>query len=117
MDGAQITAILGGVVVIFGSIGGGISFVWGKIEKRFAGIEADLKQARRDLDACKERDGNHKARMAELLTLFRMLIDDMHQNDPANPLLRVARATLARWLPEPTPPEIVDLLNKIPSVP
>lgn len=110
----QIITAFGGLLVI---LGGGIAFVWGKIEKRFAAIEAELKQARTDLDACKERDSNQKARMAELLTLFRMLIDDMHQNDPTNPLLRVARATLARWSLEPTPPEMADLLSKIPSVP
>lgn len=113
MDAQLITAI-GGLLVI---LGGGIAFVWGKIERRFAAIEAELKQTRADLDACKDRDSKSKARMAELMMLFRMLVDDMHQRDPANPLLHVARTTLARWSLDPTPPDMAALLDRIPSVP
>lgn len=77
------------VVAVMTALGGGIAFVWNKLEKRFSDIE-------KKLDACEERD-QHSRR---LLTLYEaaltVVTDALEQTRADAPALRLARRILLR---------------------
>jgi hypothetical protein len=70
-----------------------------KIEARFAAIETELKDTRRDLNDCKERDAANQSRIGELVFILRIVADEMHDREPANPMLKSIRQILARAFP------------------
>ena len=70
-----------------------------KIEARFAAIEQELKDARRDLDDCKQRDASNQTRLREVVFVLRMVADEMHEREPENPLLKSMKMILARAYP------------------
>lgn len=70
-----------------------------KLEARFAAIELELKEARKDLNDCKERDAANKSCIGELVFVLRIVADEMHEREPANPMLKSMRQILARAFP------------------
>lgn len=104
MDAAIITA-LGGILTI---LGGGVAFVWGKIEKRFSAIEKKLEE-------CEERDVKNRSRLAELLSVLRIMADEMQSSDPTNPLLKSVRMMLLKAYPIPA--DMTETLNGLDRAP
>jgi hypothetical protein len=87
-------SLLTAIVPILAALGGGIAFVWGKLEKRFAAIE-------KKLEDCEKRDAANRSRLSELLFALRMMADEMHASDPMNPLLKTVRQMLVKAYPIP----------------
>ena len=104
-------ALLAAIVPILAALGGGVAFVWGKIEKRFSAIEEKL-------SACEKRDAANQSRLAELLFALRMMADEMHASDPTNPLLKSVRIMLVKAYPVSSPPaDMTETLNGLDRAP
>lgn len=78
---AVITAIAGVIV----PIGGGIAFVWSKIEKRFAHIEGELEK-------CREREADAQHRAGIHVAVIELLWSEIKRLHPGDS----EPATLAR---------------------
>ena len=83
-----------------------------KIEARFEAIETELKNARKDLDDCKQRDASNQTRLREVVFVLRMVADEMHEREPSNPLLKSMKQILARAYPA-FPDDMQDSLDAI----
>lgn len=70
---AIITALVGATV----PIGGGIAFVWNKIEKRFAHIEGELEK-------CRAREGEAQKRSAIHITVIELLWQEIKRLHPGD---------------------------------
>lgn len=112
MSAELITALVSLLTIL----GGGIAFVWRKIELRFVQNEAEMKHIQQELDACKNRDATNQSRMAELIFAIRIMADDMHQSNPHNPLLKSVQRILEKAYPL-YPTEMTDLLDRIDRAP
>jgi hypothetical protein len=69
------------------ALGGGIAFVWNKIERRFARIEGQL-------DECHAREEAGHQRRAVQLTVIELLWAEVTRQTPDNAVLRRAKALL-----------------------
>ena len=103
MDAGVITAI-GGLLVV---LGGGIRFIWVKIERRFRHIETAL-------EACQSRDTTHRTLISELISALQLLVTELHGSDPTNPHLANIRTVLARaYRITKTPADMIDKLGEM----
>lgn len=84
MSAAEIVTAAG---VAFGSVGGGVAFIWNKIEKRFGQIENQL-------DACEGRERADLKRRAVQLTVIELLWQEVTRFAPGNPVLVRAKKLL-----------------------
>jgi len=76
MTGASdILAVIGGVIALLTTFGGGIVFVWNKVEARLQAIERKLEECeRREIDSMESR--------ATMLTVIELLWARVRQTDP-----------------------------------
>lgn len=70
-----------------GTIGGGIAFVWDKLEKRFVDIEAKLSE-------CHAREMVGQERRAVQLTVIELLWQQVERLEPGAPVLARAKRLL-----------------------
>lgn len=82
---AIITALTGTAV----SVGAAVRFVWGKVETRFAQIEAKL-------DECEKREDTDRERRAVQLTVIELLWREVEMSAPESPVLIRAKRLLDR---------------------
>jgi len=110
MDAAIITATGG----LLATLGVGVRFVWIKVERRLASIEADLTKARADVDACKERHATDRSLLAEVLLVLQLVADEMAGTNPTSPVLAQIHRILRRSYPlAPAPADMVATLRKV----
>lgn len=79
--------IITAVVAAFLPVGGGIAFVWNKLERRFTEIEARLEE-------CHVRETESQQRRAVQLTVIELLWQELQRHTPDNPVLRRAKKLL-----------------------
>lgn len=106
---AIITAVVGGLV----PLGGGIAFIWSKVEKRFAKVEEALEE-------CKRREELGKRTGAVNLTVITLLCQEVTRLSPGkpNPALRRAHTLLtalhaAMPVDEAIPPDLQALIEQL----
>ena len=73
-DMAAIITAIAGVIV---PIGGGIAFVWNKIEKRFAHIEGELEE-------CRKREGEAQKRQGIYVAVIELLWSEIKRLHPGD---------------------------------
>ena len=111
MDAAGIAAIVSG----FGTLGTGIAWVYSKVERRISKIEAELRQARKDVEDCRARHAGDRSFLGEVLIAVRLLADEVRIVAPASPALALTERLLKRAFPvEAATDDMVDLLRKMP---
>lgn len=86
MDLAAIITSLCGALI---PLGGGIAFIWNKLQARFEAIEAKL-------DACEQRDKANTERRAVHDTVIQLLADEIERIAPASTVLAQVRTLLSR---------------------
>lgn len=112
MDAGVITAIGGAAGTTLLALGGGIRFVWLRIDRRIRALEGEIKAYSKDLDDCKERDRANRSLMSELIFALRLLADEVGSTNPTSPLLAHVRSMLAKVYPiAPTPADMIDTLG------
>ncbi|HQS71624.1 MULTISPECIES: hypothetical protein [unclassified Novosphingobium] len=89
----MITAILGGTGAL-ATIGGGVKFVWAKIEARFTKIETELAECRAREKLAAQRDADNRERRAKQLTVIELLWQKVKDLDPRAPVLDRAKHLL-----------------------
>lgn len=88
-----ITAVFGGSGAL-AAIGGGIRFVWNKLETRFTNIEKELAECRaRELLAIK-READSRERRAKQITVIELLWQKVKDLDPRAQVLDRAKHLL-----------------------
>lgn len=94
MTAAEIvTAVFGGSGAL-AAIGGGIRFVWNKLEARFTNIEKELAECRaRELLAIK-READSRERRAKQITVIELLWQKVKDLDPRAQVLDRAKHLL-----------------------
>lgn len=101
---ALITALVGALTLF----GGGIGFVWNKVNTL--------------MTECKARDMAHGAQIDRLRFLVQrnnsvvmILLDEVHRTNPSSPSLQTVAKILRQTFPvdEETPDELADLLARI----
>lgn len=85
MSGAEF--IVAGTAAL-GSIGGGIAWLWDKIDKRFREIEAKLA-------ACEEREGAGLVRRERMLTAIELMWQEIERVAPGSVVLLRVKKLLA----------------------
>lgn len=88
-----VTAIVGGGGVLT-VVGGGIKFVWNKLEARFAKIEKELEECRRREVASLRREAESNVRRAKQITVIELLWQKVKELDPAAAVLDRAKHLL-----------------------
>jgi hypothetical protein len=81
----DLATILTAAGVSLPTIGGGIGFLWNKIEKRFAKIEGELEKCRARETAANKRGAVH-------LTVIELLWLEVTRQSPGKPNSTLARA-------------------------
>lgn len=81
---AAIITAIGGLLTV---IGGGLSFLWVKVEKGFKSIEADLKQ-------CREQETAVNRINATQLTVIELIWNDLKKLQPKSGTLARAHKLL-----------------------
>lgn len=89
LDAGLITAIFGagGALAV---VGGGIKFVWGKIEDRFKAIELSLEE-------CRLREISSQERRAVLTTVIELLWQEVKRLAPDADILERARKLMDHY--------------------
>lgn len=88
------------IIALFGSggalvtIGGGVKFIWAKIEARFTKIEAELIECRKREVAAAARDADNRERRAKQLTVIELLWQKVKDMDPTAAVLDRAKHLL-----------------------
>lgn len=85
---AQLAGIITASVGALALLGGGIKWLWTKIEARFERIE-------KDLAACRAREDRSDARRARMWTVIEILIEAIERLDPEDRLLHRAKDMVA----------------------
>lgn len=87
--------IIAAVVPLFVALGGGVGWLWSKIEKRFLHIEEQLEECRsREADS-RVREAESKARRAHQLTVIELLWQEVTRLSASdNPVLVRAKKLL-----------------------
>jgi hypothetical protein len=75
MGGTDLAALITASIGVLGALGGGIRFVWNKLEKRFAAIEAELAE-------CRQREARGSARRSVQLTVIELLWQEVERLAP-----------------------------------
>lgn len=88
-----ITAVLGGGGILT-VIGGGVKFVWNKLEARFAKIEKELAECRAREVAALQREADSRVRRAKQITVIELLWQKVKEFDPAAGVLDRAKHIL-----------------------
>lgn len=88
-----VTAIVGGGGVLT-VIGGGMKFVWNKLEARFAKIEKELAECRRREMASIQREADSRVRRAKQITVIELLWQKVKELDPTAVVLERAKHLL-----------------------
>ncbi|MDH7973679.1 hypothetical protein QH494_15920 [Sphingomonas sp. AR_OL41] len=91
-------------------IGGGLRFVWKKVESRFEGIEQKLAE-------CHERDERKDGQLEAVVWSLHLTIDEIERIDPGrNRTVQEVRDLLRLYFPiDPnTPAAMAALLRRIP---
>lgn len=83
-DGATLAALIVAGTGVLGTIGGGIKFIWGKVEKRFQAIEAQLLE-------CRANEQAHAKKDAVKLTVIELLWYEVRTHNPGSAVLERAR--------------------------
>lgn len=83
-DWAGIITAIGGLLAV---LGGGLGFLWRKVEKGFTSIEADLKQ-------CRDRETSINRINATQLTVIELIWNDLKKLQPKSGTLARAHKLL-----------------------
>jgi len=87
MDAAGIIAITGSACTLLGVLGGGVTFIWRRVELRLMQVEAKLEK-------CEARDRTNGERRALQIAVIRMLISAIESVSPANSVTTQAHMLL-----------------------
>ena len=87
IDVGDTVALIGAIAGALGTIGGGIKFVWGKVERRFQQIEGQLLE-------CRVRERMSERRSAVKLTVIELLWQQVEHFDQGSPVLTRAKKLL-----------------------
>ena len=82
---SEIAAIITSIVGALAVAGGAVKWLWGKVEARFAKIEADLK-------LCKERELKAMKREGALLRVIELLWQEIERRSRGAPNAVLGRA-------------------------
>jgi hypothetical protein len=109
---ANLGAIIVAATAFLALVGGGMRFVWKKIEARFGKIETALNE-------CRERDLKKDRQLSAVVLCIKLLVPEVERldTDPTrNHTLRQVRSILGQYFPlEPhIPAEMADLLDRMP---
>jgi hypothetical protein len=88
MSVSEISVALTGLLT---TVGGAITFVWIKIEKRFAEIE-------KKLEACEKRERRNQRQLVLYEAALTIVMDELEKSKPASTALNHARHLLKRAL-------------------
>lgn len=88
-----ITAVVGGGGVLT-VVGGGIKFIWNKLEARFAKIEKELEECRRREHASIKREADSRVRREKQITVIELLWQKVREFDPTAAVLDRAKHLL-----------------------
>lgn len=89
MTGVDLAAVITAGVALLGALGGGIKFLWDKIEKRFTLIEEELEK-------CRQRESKAKDMGAVHITVIELLWAELARHDPMSSVLNRAKNLLDR---------------------
>jgi len=106
----NIAPIIAAATGLLAAIGGGIGFVWKKVEARFKAIE-------RKLAECQERDARKGSQLEAVVWSLHLTIGEIERLDPDNNrTVGEVRALLRQFFPvDPTmPAALASLLHRIP---
>ena len=84
MSAAEIITASG---IALGTIGGGVAFIWNKVEQRFKHIEAQL-------DECQKRETDSHERRGAQITVIELLWQELMRVAPDAPVLKRAKKLL-----------------------
>lgn len=97
---SDLIAMLGALGVLLSSLGAGAKLIYDRLTRRIDAMERELRETRHELDDCARRHAVGEARIAELIGVIDMLVQEIEHAVPGNPIARSARALLARAFPE-----------------
>lgn len=87
MSAIDVPATVGAFVAAATPLGAAIGWLWGKVEKRFAGIEEKLA-------LCEKREGRCAERAARQLTVIELLWNALELANPADRALKRSKHLL-----------------------
>lgn len=81
----DLAAIITASVGALGTLGGGVAWLWNRIEKRFSEVD-------RQLAECRDREGRHQKTAAAHLTVIELLWQEVKRRSRGSPNDTLKRA-------------------------
>lgn len=112
IDAGDTALLIGAIATALATVGGGIKFIWNKVEKRFQAIEKQVLE-------CRQREAISAAADAVKLTVIELLWHEVRTHNPGSHVLARAKQLLDalkldRVFPvEGLPPEFSDMAARL----